>query len=203
MTSKAEQAERILLERIAQEDAAALKQLYMNYRPRLHRFLTTLGCSPADLDEAVNETFFVVWRKARQFTGKSRVSTWVFGIARNKGLKLCERRSRQAGRQSERPLESLVDPAAGVSGSEELRQWLDVGLAMLPSEQRQVLELTFMEGMSVRDIATLMECPESTVKTRMFHARRKLRDILPSMAAARQDEIPDSDASTTGDTGRK
>lgn len=201
MKSKAEQAERILVERLVAEDQAALKQLHAIYRPRLHRFLTTLGCAPADLDEAVNETLLVVWKKARQFTGKSRVSTWIFGIARNKALKLCERRRRQAGRLAETPLETLVDPALDTGTLAELKQWIAVGLAMLPSEQRQVLELTFMEGLSVRDIAQVMDCPESTVKTRMFHARRKLREILP--ATASPDMQSGSTTSSADDSGRE
>jgi RNA polymerase sigma-70 factor (ECF subfamily) len=52
----------------------------------------------------------------------------------------------------------------------------------VPPEQRMVLELTYYLGYSCAEIATIMECPVNTVKTRMFHARRKLRDLLPQLA---------------------
>ena len=64
----------------------------------------------------------------------------------------------------------------------EAEDWLGRALNGLPTEQRAVLELTYYLGYSCEEIAAIMECPVNTVKTRMFHARQKLRVALPALA---------------------
>lgn len=174
-----EETERQLLARLVRGDTAALENLYGLYRPRLHRFLTRMGCPEQELDEACNDVMYTVWRRAGSYDRSSRVSTWIFGIARNKALKLHERRRRHADTRSELPPEELAETRLSEAGRIELQQWLEIALAMLPDEQRMVLELTFLDGMSYQEIAKVMGCPENTVKTRMFHARRKLKEFLP------------------------
>lgn len=178
--SQNDHSERQLLAGVSRGDNAALKQLYAAYRPRLTRFLARLGCKDEDVDEACNETFYVVWQRADDFRGASRVSTWIFGIARNKGMKLVERRTRDRSRRRDQEPDEIPVQGLSAESRHELRQWLEMGLAMLPPEQQMVLELAFIEGLSCREISSVMDCPENTVKTRMFHARRKLREILPA-----------------------
>lgn len=179
-----------LLAGVAHGDSAALKKLYAAYYPRLQRFLLRLGCKEEEIDEACNETFLVVWQRARDFRRLSRVSTWIFGIARHKGMKLIERRVRDGSRRQAKMPEDLPVQGLPAETRLELRQWLEMGLAMLPPEQRQVLELAFIEGLSCREIADVVNCPENTVKTRMFHARRKLRDILPAQQRTEKERNP-------------
>lgn len=57
-------------------------------------------------------------------------------------------------------------------------------LALLSPEQRAVVELTYYEGLSYPEIANLLDCPTNTVKTRMFHARKRLRETLPGLGLA-------------------
>jgi RNA polymerase sigma-70 factor (ECF subfamily) len=76
-------------------------------------------------------------------------------------------------------LEAQVDESGG---QEELSEWLGVALARLPLEQQMVLELAYHLGHSCEEIALIMHCPVNTVKTRMFHARRKLKTILVKLA---------------------
>ncbi|HSB22425.1 MAG TPA: RNA polymerase sigma factor, partial [Burkholderiaceae bacterium] len=64
----------------------------------------------------------------------------------------------------------------------ERKDLLDRALATLPPEQRLVVELTYFLGHSCEEIATITDCPVNTVKTRMFHARRKLRELLPGLS---------------------
>ena len=70
-----------------------------------------------------------------------------------------------------------LDPAVEL----ERDQWVAQGLTVLSPEQRLVVELTFVAGFSYSEIAEIVQCPENTVKTRMFHARRKLKDALPKL----------------------
>jgi RNA polymerase sigma-70 factor (ECF subfamily) len=74
----------------------------------------------------------------------------------------------------------------------ENRQWLELALAQLPLEQRMVLEFAYLLGHSCEEIAQIMECPVNTVKTRMFHARQKLRISLPQLATPNGATLPPS-----------
>lgn len=176
--------EGVLVARIARRDTRALEALYLRFRPRLHRFLLALGCQAGHLDELCNETFYTVWRKAGTFDGTSRLSTWIFGIARNKALDLLRRERRAHRLDGNAELELL--PGMRISDAEriELGEQLAHALDELPPLQRSVVELAFFEGLAYQEIAQLMGCPEATVKTRMFHARRKLRACFPEFADA-------------------
>src|SRR5579862_3969834 len=111
-----------LMHRIAQGDRAAFKELYLLYHRRLARFLTRLTTRYDVAEEIINDTFYIVWRKAGDFRGDSQPSTWILGIA--------YRKARNAFRASARfaPQNLPVDPAPLTSEeparAEELRDWL-------------------------------------------------------------------------------
>lgn len=178
--------ERLLLARVARGDVAALELLYRQYNPRLRRFLTALGCSASDLDEACNETFFVVWNKASGFDRTCRLSTWIFGIARNRSIDLQRQERRRTSRRADVELDTIAEQGLNDAARLELQQWLEVALEKLPQDQRLVLEMAFVEGMSYQEIAQVLNCPENTIKTRMFHARRKLKHGFPEFINNRQ-----------------
>ena len=67
-------------------------------------------------------------------------------------------------------------------GDNELSNWVASGLQLLPVEQRVTMELAYYLGHSLIEISCIMDCPVSTVKARMFHARMKLRNVLPRLA---------------------
>ena len=162
--------EQQLLRRIAQGDEGALERLYLDYYPRLARFVLRVT-RDADLAcEIINDVFMVIWRSAGQFRGESTVSTWILGIAYRRALK-------GVGRYRPPP----VPPGDAETPHEEQqsrRLDIDSSLARLSHEQRATVELAYYFGYSYREIAEIMRCPENTVKTRMFHARRALRSLL-------------------------
>lgn len=174
------QREIVLLARIAERDGAALKELYLLYHRRLARFLTRLTPRFEVAEEIINDTFWVVWQRAGDFRGASLVSTWIFGIAYRRALKSLQRL---------RPTAAAIEDTSDEPSEEpwqqaELTEWLHVALARLPVEQRTVLELAYTVGHSCEEIAAIMECPTNTVKTRMFHARRKLRVLLEALGGS-------------------
>jgi RNA polymerase sigma-70 factor (ECF subfamily) len=130
-----------------------------------------------------NDTLFTVWQSAARFDGRSRVSTWVLGIAYRKTLKALSRRDRRTTPLEETSFpEPPVEPVAeGRVARRELRVSLAHALAELSADQRAVLELAYFHDLSCAEIAGIVGCPVNTVKTRMFHARRKLRDRLPAL----------------------
>jgi RNA polymerase sigma-70 factor, ECF subfamily len=169
-----------LLARIAAQDAQAMHELYHLYHRRLARFLMRLTSRYELAEEIINDTFWVIWQHAADFRGASQVSTWVFGIAYRRGLKTLKRvRPDRFAEEGEAP-EQFEEPWLQA----ELREWLAVGLGKLPHEQRMVLELAYHAGHSCEEIATIIQCPVNTVKTRMFHARRKLKGLLTTLAGA-------------------
>jgi len=168
-----------LLAGIAAGSQSALAGFYRRYQGRVYNFtLQRLG-NPADAAEVLNEVMLEVWRNARSFAGRSRVSTWLLGIAHHKSIDLLRKR----GRRQADPLDTDIrderpDPGpAAVAGAQDAQRVRGC-LERLPDGQRQVVYLTFYEGLSCAEIARTLEIPEGTVKTRMFHARKALAGCL-------------------------
>jgi len=167
-----------LLRRVAAADRSALEELYTRYHRRLARFLTRVTLRYELAEEIINDTLWIVWQSAGEFRGASRVSTWIVGIAYRRALKTMRHASvRPHATALDEPVE-LEDPADEVAR----RELVERALATLPLEQRLVLELTYYLGHSCEEIAAITDCPVNTVKTRMFHARRKLRQWLPDLS---------------------
>lgn len=178
----ASQDDLALLSRVAARDRAAFEALYRLYHPRLFSYLLRVTRSPELVEELLSETMLAVWTGAPRFAGRSRPSTWIFGIAHHKAQKaMARRRPEQAGEAYD------VDPPDAGQGPQsiverrELRSLLGRALLALSTEQREVVELTYFHDFSYREIAEIVGCPVNTVKTRMFHARRRLRELLPAL----------------------
>lgn len=177
--SQADPDELVLVRRVASGDRDALATLYRGYQRRLCRFLSRMTRRPDIVEEVINDSFWIVWQKAAGFRGDARVSTWIMGIAYRCTLKAL----RQHG---EEPVDAGDDAdelhSHNPDADRELSDWLSKAMGRLPAEQRLVLELAYGGGHSVDEIAAIMQCPEGTVKARMFHARMKLRNLLPALA---------------------
>jgi RNA polymerase sigma-70 factor, ECF subfamily len=172
-----------LIARVARRDRRAFEELYNLYHRRLARFLTRLTRRYELAEEIINDTFWVVWRRAPDFRGDSQPSTWIMGIA--------YRNARNAFRSAARTRarECLEGPLALTATDEpakaaELRDWLGHALERLPVEQRMAVELCYGLGHSCEEIALIMGCPVNTVKTRLFHARAKLQKLLPELSGS-------------------
>jgi RNA polymerase sigma-70 factor (ECF subfamily) len=173
---RAEADDVVLIGRVARGDVRAFESLFRRYRPRIRRFLELKTWRPQLIDEILNDTMLVIWRKAGTFNLRSTVSTWILGIALRRGFKANLRSDRAVHLESEAC-------SAGCDLEEqvfrkEVRARLDRALESLSPEQRTVVVLTYFEGCSYREIAELVGCPVATVKTRMFHARRRLKAFL-------------------------
>ena len=163
-----------LLARIAEGDRNALRQLYGTYYHPLLRFICRITGRLDLAQEGVNDVMLVVWRSARAFGGRSTVSTW----------KLLAASKRWTSRIAGVPFDELIersDARAEPSEDGELRDLLDAALRHLSAEHRAVVELTYFYGCSYEEIAAIAACPVNTVKTRMFHARAKLKQLLPAL----------------------
>jgi RNA polymerase sigma factor (sigma-70 family) len=173
--------EAALMRRIACQERHAFELLYRIYYRRLMRFLDRLTRRPQMIEEILDDTMLVVWRKAATFNGASQVSTWIFAIAYRKAMKVLKRE-----RSRTQVLPDHEEPAFASNPETdfiycETRGAVRHLVAGLSAEQRAVVELTYYHGYAYREIAEIVGCPVNTVKTRMFHARRKLRAVLAAL----------------------
>ncbi len=176
-----DQSERELLERIAKtKDQAAFRTLYGNYHQRLSRLLTRMSVRREDIEEVVNDTFWVVWTKASEFRGASQLSTWIIGIAYRRALNALRRAKLRPVADHEFDEDSVS--VESTDEDENNQQWISLGLERLPVEQRMALELTYTLGHSCEEVAAILDCPVNTVKTRLFRARETLKQVLPALA---------------------
>jgi RNA polymerase sigma-70 factor (ECF subfamily) len=153
------------------------------YFARIHRAALVLTGNPWDADDLAQETFLVVSRQVDQFQGRSSVYTWLYGILLN-----LERRQRRQLGTHRRKLSTLRyqlpkqgNRAPAAETPIEVAEWktsLWGQVACLPDGQRQALVLRFSEGLRYDEIAKVLGCPLGTVKSRVFHGLRKLRELL-------------------------
>lgn len=169
---------------VGRGDGEAFDALYRKYRTRLTRFLANLVRQPHIVEEVLDDTLMVVWQRAGDFKGESKLSTWIFAIAYRKAMK--------ALRKYDAPLEDheAENRASHETSPEEafgqtrLHRLLKGAMEELSPDHRGVVELTYFQDLSYREIAEIMDCPVDTVKTRMFYARRQLKRRLDG-------ELPD------------
>jgi RNA polymerase sigma-70 factor (ECF subfamily) len=175
------ECDRELLLAVAGGNRRALEELYLGYHRRLARFLSRFTPSYENVEEIINDTFMVVWQSAKDFRYASQVSTWIFGIACRTALKLLRRQKNHAAAGS---LDDSPEHAFDPTLETEVQDWVAHGLNRLPFEQRLTLELAYHMGHSLEEIAAITDAPVGTVKARMFHAREKLRQYLPTLGGA-------------------
>ncbi len=167
-----------LLQRVAAHDRAAFEALYTQYAPRVSSFLSRLLEHEDLIEEVRNDVMLTIWQQASRFKQTSRLSTWIFGIARYKALYA---RKRSASRPmtyvaSETASQEAIDwdhPETITLRQEHARS-LASAVADLPQKQRLMVTLVLGEELSYQEIATSTGCSVNTVKTRMFYARRRL-----------------------------
>jgi len=176
----------LLIRRIGTGDQSALEQLYRRYYGGLYRFVLQITRRTDTIEEVINEVMFVVWQKAATVEQRSRVSTWILGIAHYKALQSLRRSTPSAGMPFDENA-GLVPEVEGSSALQKLEteELLFALMRTLSPEQRAVMELVYHHGLHYSEIAQVIDCPENTVKTRVFHARRKLRSLWPELTGSR------------------
>ncbi len=186
-----------LIRSIARRDRQAFETLYYRYAPRLGRYAMRLLKQREAVDEVINDVMLVVWQNAARFDPEvARPSTWLFGITHHKTLKML---SRSFSRAEALPLDAGVDgrqDATAVPDPEQAAMGRQLGtaladaLARLSADHRSVIELAFSEDYSYQEIAAVTGCPVNTVKTRMFHARKRLARFLRGRGETRGRTVP-------------
>ena len=174
-----------LLERIGQADEAAFRELYRGHSQRVYAYVLRQLGDPTQAEEIVADTLYEVWRQPGRFRGDSQFSTLLIRIARNKLLMAL--RSRRPDAQHEdldAVAETLPSDDAGafeVLAQRQRQEGVRACMQRLSEEHREAVHLVFYEGMALAEVASIQGCPENTVKTRLFHARLKLKNCLATL----------------------
>jgi RNA polymerase sigma-70 factor (ECF subfamily) len=177
--------DRLLIAAIADGDRRAFDEIYREYGPRVFRFSYRLIRDQTRAEEVTNDVMFEVWKHAARFENRSSVSTWIFGITRHRTLNAVRGKTlyltdidQADDIADETTTAEMALDQATVSNA------LRAALNKLSPDHREVLELAFFYELSYKEIAEIANCPENTVKTRMFHAKKRLEPFLAAMVAA-------------------
>ena len=155
-----------------QRDVKALTELYQRYRAILGRFLQRRVSDAVIVEEVYNDVMLSIWRKAHSFRGDSEVSTWIFAI----GYRIFSTHLSKETRQREIAKNQVFDDAC--EKAIVIEDSLHVAITQLSESHRIVIELAYFHGYSMSEIAEIVGCPENTVKTRLYHARKNLRQSI-------------------------
>jgi RNA polymerase sigma-70 factor, ECF subfamily len=169
----------MLLESIAGGDRTAMHLLYARHSVRVYRFILRIVRDASAAEDLASQVFLDVWRTAGQFEGRSQVSTWLLSIARFKALTALRQR-RHEDLDQEDMLEIADDadtPEASLDRS-NTSAILRACIAKLSPAHREIIDLVYYHERSVEEAGLIIGIPQSTVKTRMFYARKQLAALL-------------------------
>lgn len=170
-----------LMKLIAQGDQAAFAILYKRYSPILLRFCSRMLNGDVSLGaDIVDEAMFEVWSSAKKFAGKSKPSTWMHSIARNKLIDFLRKNSSSKIDKDllKRAMEESAPAADAELVVEQRDQQIIRHMDKLSADHREVLFLSYFKELSVKDISITLNISDNTVKTRLFYARKRFKKIL-------------------------
>lgn len=172
-------SDEMLLALIAKGDRDALRVLFGRHHVRVFRFLLRVVHNEETAQDLLNEVFIEVWRGAARFEARSQATTWILGIARFKGLSALRRRPFVAlDDEVAQTIEEPGDDPEVVMQKADRSAVLQACLAQLSSAHRQVIDLVYYHEQSIEEIARIIGIPENTVKTRVFHARKRIAALM-------------------------
>ncbi len=165
------------------KDRKAFIKLFEHFGPRVKSYLKRLGVNDSEADDLMQEVMLTVWRRAEQFDcRKARASTWIFTITRNKRIDAIRRERRPELDPNDPALvpDRDEDPSEAVSAN-EWRAAIKRAIDEVPEEQAKLLRMSFFEDKTHDAIATELDLPLGTVKSRIRLAVAKLRRSLEEL----------------------
>jgi RNA polymerase sigma-70 factor (ECF subfamily) len=168
-----------LLGLVAKGDRNAVRLLFVRHNVRIYRFILRIVGNEMVAEDLVNEVFIEVWRSAHRFESRSQVTTWILGIARFKALTALRRRpSQQLEDEFAESVQDTADNPEMLVQKADRSAVLQSCLKQLSNAHRQVIDLIYYHEQSIEEVARITGVPENTVKTRAFHARKRLAELI-------------------------
>jgi RNA polymerase sigma-70 factor (ECF subfamily) len=169
-----------LFARLAQGEPGAVDEAYRLHHASLRGFANRFLGDASAAEDLVHDVFVILPTAMRRFRGDSSLRTFLIGIAVKRAYKHMRSASRRRAameRLADQPIAPMVQPDTAVAEA-ELAEVLYRALDRLPRDQRTAFVLCEIDQMTAAEAAAVVGAPEATVRTRLFHARKKLRDML-------------------------
>jgi len=174
--------DQVLLDRIKAKDEQAMSEFYDKFKSVIYCFALKKMREPADAAEVLNQVMHEVWKTAERFEGRSKLQTWVLGITNHKIIDSLRKIGRHEGDEIPESLEDeSQDAAIDLVALGENAQFIQNCMKNLSDSHREVVHLAFFEDLIYSEIAEIIERPEGTVKTRMYHAKVSLKKCLEKL----------------------
>jgi RNA polymerase sigma-70 factor, ECF subfamily len=172
-------SDEMLLESIAGGGRNAMHILYSRHHVRVYRFIFRIVREASMAEDLTSQVFLDVWRTAKQFQGRSQVSTWLLSIARFKSLTaLRQRRHEDIDQEDVLEIADQADTPETSLDRSTTSAILRTCIGKLSPAHREIINLVYYHEKSVEEVGAIIGIPQSTVKTRMFYARKQLADLL-------------------------
>ncbi len=179
-------SDEVLIGLIAGGDRDAMRLLYARHNVRVFRFLMRLVGNEATAEDLLNEVFVDVWRNAGRFEARSQASTWILAIARYKALASLRRRSLdELDDDACESIEDTADDPEAALQKIERSAILQDCLKQLSTAHREVVDLVYYHEQSIDEVAEIIGVPQSTVKTRVFYARKRIAELMAARGVER------------------
>jgi len=172
--------EGLLLKRLRARDERAFRELVSAHRDRVYNITYRMLGNRAEAEEVAQEVFLKLISRVDQYDGRASVASWLFAIAANASRD----RLRRSGRRPTVPLDAVAEaPGSDVAADDALvererRNLVRKALAELSEDQREALILARYHGLAYAEIAQALSISEGAVKTRIFRAMEKLKDVF-------------------------
>lgn len=172
-----------LVQEFCNGNTQVFNQLVERWQPRIYRLAYRYFNSHDEAREITQKTFIRVYKKLSSLDDHTAFPAWIYRIAHN----ICRDETKRAGRRRSQPmatlkqypeLQSIADDPGRPVEQKELSQILQQALQQLPPEQRMVVIMKEYEELKFREIANVLDLPESTVKSRVYYGLQSLRGIF-------------------------
>jgi RNA polymerase sigma-70 factor (ECF subfamily) len=178
-----------LLKKIANGDEQAMKNFFELHSSTVYHYIIGRCNDKAVAGDILNTVMMEVWNHSDRFEGRSKVSTWLIGIARFKLIDFYRSEKRHQHNELDETIEDPISANEQMIEAAQHSKGVRSCIDRLGENQREIVQLTFYSELAYQEIAEIIECPVGTVKSRMHHAKEALKRCLQSFLAMEGDHV--------------
>jgi RNA polymerase sigma-70 factor (ECF subfamily) len=165
-----------LIHRLQSGDSEAFADFIARYQQQVFLCCRTLGLNPAEAEDVASETFMAAYQGIGKYTGKAKLSTWLWKISYNKAISYIRQKIRRKKLQ-----EKMQDEYTEIQKDEDSSPSAEIvwgAVQKLPQDQAMAIVLFYRQEKTIKEIANIMKKGQNTVKIHLFRGREKLKELL-------------------------